>query len=187
LRTATALAPPVTARILLENDLSPAQARIVKNQIILLATLAVLLAGCATTHEAQWHTYDAGPFTFSLRSDFRKTSAHGIDSYASVFESRSMQLGFDYGDYSGDPLDNLSKDPNSFQPRPSYASHIESIAGHKVQIISVDLDPHHNAGFPYFIAASFLKARLTMSVRCKTTEDYEDATRIFRSVSFKQQ
>jgi len=149
--------------------------------------LSVLLAGCATRQGAEWHTYDAGPFTFSLRSDFHKTSAHGIDSYVSEFESRDMRLGFDCGNYSGFALDDLSRDPNSLQPRPSYASHIESIAGHKVQIVSVDLDPSHNAGFPHFIIASFLNAGLTMDVRCKTTADYEDATRIFRSVSFKQQ
>ena len=149
--------------------------------------LSVLLAGCATHQEADWHTYDAGPFTFSLRSDFHKTSAHGIDSYVSEFESRDMSLGFDYGSYSGHPLDDLSKDPNSFQSRPSYASHIETIAGHRVQIVSVDLDPRsHHTGFPHFIAASFLDAGLTMDVRCRTTADYESAMRIFRSVSFKQ-
>jgi len=149
--------------------------------------LSVLLVGCATRHEAQWRTYDAGQFTFSLSSDFHKTSAHGIDSYVSEFESRDMRLGFDFGAYSGHPLDDLSTDPNSFQPRPSYTSHIESIAGHRVQIVSIDLDPPHNAGFPHFIIASFLNAGLTMDVRCRTTADYEDATRIFRSVSFKQQ
>jgi hypothetical protein len=151
-----------------------------------LLLLSFLVVGCATHREAQWHTYDAGPFTFSLRSDFHKTLAHGIDSFVSEFESRDLRLGFDYGAYSGDPLDSLSRDPNSFQPRPSYASHIESIAGHRVQIVSVDLDPHENAGFPHFIIASFLNAGLTMDVRCKTTADYENATRIFRSVSFKQ-
>ncbi len=148
--------------------------------------LSVLLVGCATQREVQWRTYDAGPFTFSLRSDFHKIPAHGIDSYVSEFESRDMRLGFDDGAYSGKPLDSLSRDPNSFQPRPSYASHIESIAGHRVQIVSVDLDPRRNAGFPHFIIASFLKAGLTMFVRCKTTADYESATRIFRSVRFKQ-
>jgi hypothetical protein len=147
---------------------------------------SILLAGCATRQEVQWRTYDAGPFTFSLRSDFHKTSAHGIDSYVSEFESEDMRLSFDYGSYSGESLDSLSKDPDSLQLRPSYASQIESIAGHRVQIVSIDVDPRHHGGFPHFIIASFLNAGLTMDVRCKTTADYEYATRIFKSVSFKQ-
>ena len=154
-------------------------------RIVLL--LSVLLAGCATQHKVRWHTYDARSFSFSLRSDFHKTSAHGIDSEVSEFETRDMSLSFDYGAYSGDPLDSLSRDPNSAQPRPSYTSHFESIAGHQVQIVSVDLDPRsHHTGFRHFIAASFLNAGLTMVVRCRTTADYESATRIFRSVSFKR-
>ena len=148
--------------------------------------LCIFFAGCATHPEARWHTYDAGPFTFSLPSGFHKTSEHGIDSYVSEFESRDMSVDFDYGQYSGNSLDSLRKDPYSLQPKASYASHIENIAGHKVQIVSIDVDPSHNKGFHHLIAASYLGAGLTMIAKCSTTKGYDNAARIFRSVSFKQ-
>lgn len=146
----------------------------------------IFFAGCATRNKTQWHTYDAGPFTFSLPPGFYKTSDSGIDSYVSKFEGRNMTVSFDFGLYSGNPLDSLREDPNTLQPRPSFVSHVETIIGHQVQIVSVDFDPNHNSGFRCFIAASFLNAGLTMTARCKSVGDYEGAKRIFRSVSFKQ-
>ena len=157
--------------------------RISSMRIALL--LSVLLCGCAAHHEAQWRTYDAGRFTFSLPSDFQKTPAQGVDSHVSEFASRSMRLDVDWGAYAGDSLDSLSKDPYSSKRRPSYDSHIENIAGHKVQIVTIDVDPHRHGGFPHSIVASFLNAGLTMEVSCKSTADYDNATRIFRTVKLK--
>lgn len=143
----------------------------------------LLFDGCATHHEAHWRRYDAGAFTFSLTSEFHKTPAHGIDSYVSEFENERMIVGFDYGSYSGKPLDDFREDQNSLLPHPSFISHMETIDRHQVQIVSVDID--RDKQFPHVMAASFLNSGLTMSARCKTTDGYEDATRIFRSVRFK--
>ena len=139
----------------------------------------MLLAGCATRHDADWHIQDAGAFTFSLPFGFQKTSVHGIDSYVSEFESQDMTVGFDYGAYSGESLDSLAKSPG-------YTSQMERIGGRDVQIVSVDVAPSSNhRHFEHLILASFLKAGLTMSAWCNTTTDYDTATKIFRSVRFK--
>ena len=91
----------------------------------------LLFDGCATHHEAHWRRYDAGAFTFSLTSEFHKTPAHGIDSYVSEFENERMIVGFDYGSYSGKPLDDFREDQNSLLPHPSFISHMETIDRHQ--------------------------------------------------------
>ena len=143
------------------------------------------MAGCASQDRGGWQTHDVGPFTFALPPGFHKTSLHGIDSNVSGFDGPGMSFDFDYGMYSGFPLDSLQRNPYSLGPSLSYVSHMEHIAGHEVQIVSCDAGPSHNAGFPYFIEASFLRAGLSMSARCETTNDCETAAKIFRTVKFK--
>ena len=140
--------------------------------------ISMLLVGCATQHGSNWHTQDAGGFTFSLPSDFHKTSAHGIDSDVSEFERQDMTVGFDYGAYSGYSLDAYAK-------HPSYTSRIERIGGHDVQIVSFDVVAPSQRRFEHLVLASFLGAGLTMDADCKNTKDYDTATKIFRSVGFK--
>jgi len=96
----------------------------------------------------------------------------GIDFFAREFTNNDMVLVFDYGAYSGGPLDSLSK-------HPGYSSHIESIAGRKVQIDSFESDMH----FPKHFNANFC-CDLTMLVECRKKSDYDKALKVFRSVKF---
>jgi hypothetical protein len=137
-----------------------------------------LLTGCATHLSEKWNVYNAGPFSFSMPSSFQKNSMHGIDSYVSVFTNQDMTLSFDYGAYSGDPLDRYNK-------RIGYVSHTESIAGHNVQIASFDPGEASGNRFKHIIAASFLGIGLTMTVECREESDYDQVIKIFRSVTFK--
>jgi hypothetical protein len=140
--------------------------------------LLVLLCGCATRHDANWHTQDAGAFTFSLPFGFHKTAMHGIDSYVSEFERQDMTVDFDYGAYSGYSLDEYAK-------RPGYTSRMERVGGHDVQIVTFDVAAPSQRRFEHLTVASFLGVGLTMSANCKNRQDYDTATKIFRSVRFK--
>ncbi len=149
------------------------------NQWLCIFFISVL-TGCATHSAEKWSFYDAGPFSFSMPLSLATdTSRPGIDSYVRVFTNTDMVLNFDYGAYSGYPLDEITN-------KPQYNSHIETIAGHKVQIASFDGDMHFPEHFNYNIIVGFLGAGLTMQVACKTDSDFNDATIIFRSVRFKK-
>jgi hypothetical protein len=139
--------------------------------------MIIIAAGCVTQVSEKWKGYNAGPFVFSMPSDFQKTSAHGIDSYVEEFTNKDMVLSFDYGPYSGDPLENEGKDPQ-------YNSHLEIIASNKVQIVTFDGDLHFPEHFNRNILASFFGVGLTMQIACATNSDYDKALRIFRSVRF---
>ena len=121
---------------------------------------------------------------------FHRTSAQGIDSDCREFDGPGMRVDTDYGLYSGFPLDHLRTNEWTFRLYASYVSHMEQIAGHEVQVVSRNTDLSHGAShgavFPYFMEASFLGFGLTAYVGCETTNDYEIATEIFRSVKFKR-
>lgn len=138
-----------------------------------------ILTGCATHLSERWNCYDAGPFSFSMPPSLKMTDVHGIDSYCSQFTNQDMVLIFDYGAYSGDPMNNLSK-------RKAYHSHIETIAGHNVQIVTLDADEASGNRFKHLAEASFLGIGLTMAAECRTESEYDDAVKIFRSVRFKK-
>jgi hypothetical protein len=165
----------------------PWTTRIMRNKLFQVLLFSVLfciffitvLTGCATQLSEKWQLYEAGQFSFSMPPTFQKDSVHGIDSYVSEFTNEDMVLNFDYGAYSGDPLDDGSKDKG-------YDSHIENIAGHRVQIVTFNADEHSGFRFNHIILASFLGLGLTMEVQCRTESNYGDAKKIFRSVKFKQ-
>ncbi len=62
---------------------------------------------------------------------------------------------------------------------------MEIIAGHKVQIATIDNGESLGHRFNHVIVASFLGRRLTMIIDCRTESDDDKAVRIFRSVKFK--
>ena len=103
---------------------------------------------------------------------------HGIDSHISQFERQDMTVDFDYGAYSGGLLDGYAR-------RPGYTLRTERVGGHDVQIVSFDVVAPSQRRFEHLTVASFLRAGLTMSANCKNTQDYDTATKIFRSVRFK--
>ena len=138
-----------------------------------------VLTGCATHSTERWGLYDAGPFSFSMPPNLKKTEVHGIDSYCSQFTNQDMVLIFDYGAYSGGPMNNLSK-------RKVYHSHVETIAGHNVQIVTLDVDEASGNRFKHRAEAGFLGIGLTMAAECRTESEYDYAVKIFRSVRFKK-
>ena len=91
-----------------------------------------------------------------------------------------MSLRFDYGMYS-DPL-------SFFKERPSYDSRNECIGGKNAKIVSF-YNPGKGNPFDYAIAVQFPEvkgfAKLTVSVTCKVTNEYEIARTIFRTIKFK--
>ena len=141
--------------------------------------LLLLLAGCATRHESEWHRYDAGEFSFSLPPGLKKTAAHGIDSYVSEFESPSMELSFDYGFYS-----------NNFQGWPDSTSYeMATVDGRQARIGTAF--GSFERGFTYHTQIYFREVRptvhLSMVATCKTQKDCDIAKRVFCSIAFKQE
>jgi hypothetical protein len=151
-----------------------------RHLVIIFILAMIALAGCVTQVSERWRLYDAGPFSFSMPSSLAPdASMHEIDSYARWFTNADMHLSFDYGAYSDFPLD------DELGKKTEYSSHVESIAGRKVQIASFDSDAEFPGRFKYNIVASY-RYGLTMQVACATKSDYDKALRIFRSVKFKK-
>lgn len=126
-----------------------------------------------------WVQIDARNFSFHVPPDVKAVPVQGIDSFVGQYEGDSISVGFDYGMYS-DPLD--------YKGRPGYRSRDERIGGKRAKIVSY-YNPATGHSFDYATGAHFPEVngnglKLTVHVMCRTTNDYETAQTIFRTIKF---
>jgi hypothetical protein len=154
------------------------------NQIFTCA-LFVIVAGCAmktlVKPPSGWVQIDAREFKFYAPQDIKPVPVQGIDSYVGEYKGDAISLNFDYGGYS---------DPLIYPERKAYVVHDEQIDGKKARIVSY-YDPGTGNPFDFAIGVYFADVngkgtRLTMYATCKTTNEYQTATMIFRTITFKK-
>lgn len=144
---------------------------------------ALLAAGCAPATSVKpppgWVKIDGRNFSFYVPPDVKAVSVQGMDSLVGGYQGDVISIGFDYGMYS-DPLD--------YQGRPGYRSHDERIGGKRAKIVSY-YNPGSGHSFDHAIGVHFPEVKgkdiaLTVYATCKTTDDYEIARTIFRTIEF---
>jgi len=128
-----------------------------------------------------WVQVDARKFVFYAPLDLKAVPVHGLDSFIGDYKGDSITLSFDYGLYS-DPLETAHGGSG-------YTSHRERIGGQMAKIASFYL-PNSDPQFDFAIGVHFPKAAgkeigLTVFATCKSTNDYETARTIFRTIRFK--
>lgn len=123
-----------------------------------------------------WTVVDARKFQFSVPPDIKAVPVRGIDSFVGQYKGTNLSFDFDYGEYSN-PLDGCVG-----------PEHVERIDGKEAKIVE-----GCNSGsspFGYAIGVHFPhvignEIKLTVFATCKTTNDYETAKTIFRTIRFK--
>ena len=190
---------------------------IVKHYLILLTTILLLSCSFQNTstfkvkedisnvevkkeNPKDWRKIEEEFFSFSIPSTMKKNDVRGIDSIVLEFENDEINLGIEYGDYSGD-LNFI---------RQNYENQIEQakIDGENVVIVSCDLSKPNVSGVMmtknaqtesvikaeknYFVGVSFpnrMKAfgqtAISFEATCKNLEAREAAKIILRSIKFK--
>jgi hypothetical protein len=123
-----------------------------------------------------WTTVDSQKFKFSIPPDLKEVSIRGIDSFVGQYKGTNLSLSFDYGDYS-DPLIHCQG-----------AAHVEEIDGKTAKIVTECYSrrgdsPRHGIGVHFPKLGRDTK--LTVLVECNSTNDFETAKTIFRTIRFK--
>jgi len=105
--------------------------------------------------------------------------ALGIDSFVGEYKGDSISLSFDYGLYSN-RLENNGQS--------GYVARKERIGGKDAKIASFQErytgNPFEHAIGVHFPHVAGKEIRLTVFATCKTTNDYETAKTIFRTLKF---
>lgn len=151
-------------------------------QLLLIAVCSAL-SGCTPSTSVNppngWVQVDAKKFSFYVPSDIKAVPVRGIDSFVGEYKCDSISLSFDYGQYSN----RLENEGES-----GYASRKERIGGKSAKIASFH---YPNTGHPFdhaigvhFPQVAGKEVRLTVFATCKTTNDYETAKTIFRTIKF---
>jgi hypothetical protein len=154
------------------------------SRVITIAMLGALF-GCTPSTSISpppnWVRIDGGRFSFYVPPDVTPEPVQGIDSVVGAYNGNSIWLGTDYGRYS-DSLETA-------EGGSGYIAHQERIDGMKARVASFYF-PEAGHPFKYAIGVYFPSVswwdhtRLTVFARCKTTNDYETAQMIFRTIKF---
>lgn len=140
-----------------------------------LLALLCCLAGCTSLGPAKgWHRVTTTDFTFSLPMDMQLVP-NSQDSHIVQYQDEKMIVTFDQGVAGGERLDSLKKYQN-------FTSQMQVIHGVGVQSVTFDIPPGPGHRFDYAAAASYRGVGMTVYIHCKTREDYQTATKIFKSV-----
>jgi len=151
---------------------------------LLFCSLLAVASGCTPATSVSppfgWVQIDAREFSFYVPPDVKAVPVQGIDSFVGEYNGDSISLNFDYGHYS-DPLD--------YKERTNYIAHDERIDDKKARVVSYD-NPGSGHPFDYAIGIHFPEVngkdiRLTVYATCKTTNDYETARTVFRTIKFR--
>lgn len=154
---------------------------------LLVVTLVATFFGCmpstSVNPPAGWTKVDTGKFVFYVPSDIKTVPVRGIDSFVGQYKGNTISLSFDYGFYSSRLED--------AEGGSGYTAHWERIGGKKARIASFYF-PNTGNPFDYAIGVHFPEAagkdvRLTVFATCKSTNEYETARMIFRTIKFKGQ
>ena len=74
--------------------------------------LGIVILLCAgASNQDGWKKIENSSFSFSVPTSFRKTEAHGIDSFVEEYMAEGVKLSFDYGWYSNN-FEDWPKDTN---------------------------------------------------------------------------
>jgi hypothetical protein len=146
--------------------------------------LMIFLTGCAALPDFRsmdWRQADTETFTFSMPRSFGQTSVHGTsaDAFLAQYTNQDMTITFDEGISAGGSLDSLSK-------YGGYSSRTEQVRGEEVQIVTFDMPPGGEHRFDHAIAASYPGIGLSIYAHCRTTSDYETATKIFKTIQLRR-
>ncbi len=141
--------------------------------------VTLLLTGCAMFQPPDgWRRLDTMDFTVELPTTLMLMPGNAPASRILQYQNDEMIVTFDEGAYAGERLDSLSKYKN-------YTSDMEIIHGIGVQTVTFDIPPGPGHRFDYAAAASYRGIGLTVYIHCKTKEDYQMATKIFKTVRSK--
>jgi hypothetical protein len=136
----------------------------------------LLMLNRATAAEEGWKRVENGSFSFSVPSTFKKTEAHGTDSFVEEYVDNNIKLSFDYGIFS-----------NNFGDWPEDTKFEDVKTGGKAARIGTVAHEFH-PGFPY---ASQIRINLeegvalSMFAACKSEKEAALARKIFESIEFK--
>lgn len=125
--------------------------------------------------EYEWKKFDAGPFSFSAPSSFKKTEMKGVDSIVGEYVANGINLTFDYGLYCAD-----------FEDWPEVPK-LESLKvdGRAARIATWKRKPGGNFQFATTIIIHVIgKMKLSMEASCKAEEETAMARKIFESIRF---
>jgi len=148
--------------------------------VVLVALFSGCMPSTSISPPSGWVQVDAKKFVFFVPPDIKPVPVHGIDSFVGEYQGNSISLSFDYGLYSDDLT--------TAEGGSDYSSHLERIGGKKARISSFYFPntghPFDNAIGVHFPEAGGKNIKLTVFATCKTTNDYETARRIFRTIKF---
>lgn len=149
--------------------------------------LALVLVSCSADQEVippGWKTIDAKYFEFQLPPGIEQnTKAMAFDSFARLYESESMRLGFDYGRYSDDFDLTYSQGLSHIVRTPVV------LDGYPATIISYTTAESTYAmaiHFPEVAQSSYGVIKLTLHCFYKSATDHAVVERILRSIKFRK-
>ena len=139
--------------------------------------LGIVILLCAgASNQDGWKKIENSSFSFSVPSSFRKTEAHGIDSFVEEYMAEGVKLSFDYGWYS-----------NNFEDWPKDTKFEDLKVNGKDARIGTVAHTFHK-GFPYSTQIHIKLdggMALSMFAACKSEEEVALARKIFKTISFK--
>ena len=154
---------------------------------ILLASVAmvVVTGGCrpspSVAPTSGWIKLANSRFSMFVPSEINSSGSLDASAAFGELDGKSMHLSFEYGvsheDFSG------------FKKAKHYAAHEERIGGKTARIVEFYYEafrPFHElmaVDFPEVDGGTF---QLNVTVICETTNDYETAKTIFRTIRFRQ-
>jgi len=150
--------------------------------LAITAALVMNIAAHAAFAGGAWETVDAGYFRMSVPAGLYEKRIQPIDSYIRIFTNSTMTLQLDFGWYS----DRLRRP--GLQDRPDYQEEHLVIDGRQAFIVRAP--NHEKEGQLKNLIAMHIpdvgdgNNRLTIHCYCVTTNHFQIAERIFRSVQF---
>jgi hypothetical protein len=143
-----------------------------RTSLLGVAITVLLIGGLdAEGQQERWKKIKNEYFSFSVPASFKKTRAHGIDSFVEEYSGKGIRLSFDYGDYSNDFSDwrgNTVFEILTVDGRPA-------TLGTRFEKAATLTQVHIPLDFP---------TALSMSVLCQSESDVALARRIFESIHF---
>ncbi len=144
----------------------------------------LLLVSCSGL-ESGWSRVDLTPFSMAMPDELKEVPVKPIDSYVRHFESPTMTLGFDWGQWS---------DPLTSSDGPELSREAVTVAGRKAVVVvsrSKESPSRIEAAIHFPNPSNSPKpesddAKLTIYMELKDESSVPTARKIFDSVRFKK-